>query len=68
MGLSEFLITFATKIQKSMKRILFCELCPFTYRLSMEKEILKRHLRDFFGKTLFASISTNRSFAADLAM
>ena len=52
--------------------MLFCELCPFTYRLSMEKEILKRHLRDFFGKTLFAcpssSISTNRSFAADLAM
>ena len=37
-----------------MKRILFCELCPFTYRLSMEKEILKRHLRDFFGRTLFA--------------
>ena len=41
-----------------MKRILFCELCPFTYRLSMEKEILKRHLRDFFGKTLFAREQT----------
>ena len=41
-----------------MKRILFCELCPFTYRLSMEKEILKRHLRDFFGKTLFAQERT----------
>ena len=24
-----------------MARKLFCELCPFTYRLSMEKEILK---------------------------
>ena len=37
-----------------MKRKLFCEISPFTYRLSMEKEILKRHLKDFFGKTLFA--------------
>ena len=37
-----------------MKRKLFCEISPFTYRLSMEKEILKRHLKDFLGKTLFA--------------
>ena len=48
--------------------MLFCELCPFTYRLSMEKEILKRHLRDFFGKTLFAQERTHRSFDADWAM
>ena len=41
-----------------MKRILFCELCPFTYRLSMEKEILKRHLKDFTQKTLFAKERT----------
>ena len=37
-----------------MKRKLFCEISPFTYRLSMEKEILKRHLKDFSQKTCFA--------------
>ena len=30
-----------------MPRKLFCEISPFTYRLSMEKEILKRHLKDY---------------------
>ena len=34
--------------------MLFCEICPFTYRLSMEKEILKRHMRDLFQSTRFA--------------
>ena len=59
--------------------MLFCELCPFTYRLSMEKEILKRHLRDFSARRfshksglrtycLSSSITTNRSFDADWAM
>ena len=37
-----------------MKRILFCEICPFAYRLSTEKEILKRHLKDTLHKTRFA--------------
>ena len=37
-----------------MKRKLFCEICPFTYRLSMEKEILRRNISDLFGKTQFA--------------
>ena len=37
-----------------MKRKLFCEISPLTYRLSMEKEILRRHLKDFLGKTRFA--------------
>jgi len=37
-----------------MKRKLFCELSPFTYRLSTEKEILKRHLKDMLRKTPFA--------------
>ncbi len=41
-----------------MKRMLFCEISPFTYRLSMEKEILKRHLSDLFGKTVFAREQT----------
>ncbi len=37
-----------------MSRKLFCELSPFTYRLSIEKGILKRHLKDFFGNIRFA--------------
>ncbi|MBR6980009.1 MAG: VanW family protein [Prevotella sp.] len=37
-----------------MKRKLFCELSPFTYRISMEKEILKRHMKDLFQATCFA--------------
>lgn len=37
-----------------MPRKLFCEISPFTYRLSMEKEILKRHLKDFIHKIRFA--------------
>ena len=41
-----------------MKRKLFCEISPFTYRLSMEKEILKRHLKDMFQKTCFAKERT----------
>jgi len=36
-----------------MKRKLFCEISPFTYRLSMEKEILKRHSKDFLQGTHF---------------
>ena len=41
-----------------MKRKLFCEICPFTYRLSMEKEILKRHVQDMLRKTQFAKERT----------
>ena len=37
-----------------MERKLFCEISPFTYRLSMEKEILKRHIRDLLQNTRFA--------------
>ncbi len=37
-----------------MERKLFCEISPFTYRLSVEKEILKRHVKDFLGKKRFA--------------
>ena len=46
---------------RSMKRILFCEICPFAYRLSMEKEILKRHLKDTLHKTHFAHERTETS-------
>lgn len=37
-----------------MARKLFCEISPFTYRLSVEKEILKRHLNDCFKSVRFA--------------
>lgn len=44
-----------------MARKLFCEISPFTYRLSMEKEILKRHLNDWLQKTRFAKVRTEES-------
>ena len=44
--------------KKDMKRKLFCEISPFTYRLSMEKEILKRHVQDLIRKVHFASERT----------
>ena len=44
-----------------MERKLFCEISPFTYRLSMEKEILKRHVQDMLRKTLFAKERTEES-------
>ena len=43
-----------------MKRKLFCEISPFTYRLSVEKEILKRHLKDISQKTQFAREQTDK--------
>ena len=42
----------------AMKRKLFCEISPFTYRLSVEKEILKRHLKDFLCNPHFAKKRT----------
>ena len=44
-------------------RKLFCEISPFTYRLSMEKEILKRHLQDLVHKTHFALERTEASLS-----
>lgn len=37
-----------------MSRILFCELCPFAYRISSEKEILKRNIQAFIKGVKFA--------------
>ena len=37
-----------------MPRKLFCEISPMTYRISMEKEIVKRRLRDLFHNVRFA--------------
>lgn len=44
-----------------MRRILFCEISPLTYRLSVEKEILKRRLRDFLCRTRFAKQQSEES-------
>ena len=37
-----------------MARKLFCEISPLTYKISMRKEILMRHIRDAFGKEKIA--------------
>ena len=41
-----------------MKRPLFCEICPFTYRLSIEKEIMKRNISDLMAGIHFAKERT----------
>lgn len=38
-----------------MARKLFCELHPLCYKISYEKEIIKRHLKNVFGKVKIAS-------------
>lgn len=38
----------------SKQRRLFCELGPWAYYLSLQKEILKRHIRDLFSSEHFA--------------
>ena len=50
--------------EAEMSRKLFCEISPLTYRLSMEKEILKRKARDFFRKTRFATERTSDTLPA----
>ena len=37
------------------KRILFCELHPVCYKISLQKEIGKRHVKDFFSSEKFAN-------------
>lgn len=41
-----------------MKRPLFCEMAPWAYRLSTEKEILKRHFNDLVHSVDFAKTRT----------
>ena len=36
------------------KKKLFCEISPFTYAISLQKEIFKRHIKNLFGKERFA--------------
>lgn len=38
-----------------MKRKLFCEISPTTYKISMEKEIFLRHIKDIFSNNKFSS-------------
>ncbi|MBQ0020258.1 MAG: VanW family protein [Bacteroidales bacterium] len=38
-----------------MKRPLFCEICPLTYKISTEKEILKRKIQNWRSKETFCS-------------
>ena len=44
-----------------MPRKLFCEISPFTYRISMEKEIMKRHIKDILHRTRFATERTDNT-------
>ena len=36
------------------KKKLFCEICPTTYYISLQKEIIKRHIKNLFGKEHYA--------------
>ena len=38
-----------------MKRKLFCEISPLTYKISMEKEIILRNIKDIFSNNKFAT-------------
>ena len=42
-----------------MERKLFCQISPFCYRISVEKEIFLRNLRDLFSSVRFA-VKQNR--------
>ncbi len=42
-----------------MTRKLFCEISPFTYKLSMHKEIAKRNISDFLSKEKIAKAFSN---------
>lgn len=36
------------------RRKLFCELCPAAYKISLHKEIVRRHIKNFFSSEHFA--------------
>lgn len=43
------------------KKKLFCEISPFTYAISLQKEIMKRHIKNWLGKEKYAhTFSTER--------
>lgn len=43
-----------------MQRKLFCQISPTTYRISVQKCRLQRHIRDLFSRQIFASKKSNR--------
>ncbi|MDE6030458.1 MAG: VanW family protein, partial [Oscillospiraceae bacterium] len=43
-----------------MKRKLFCEISPLTYKISVEKNILQRRLRDMLARERFAQVRSSR--------
>lgn len=45
----------AKEPKEKKQRKLFCEISPFTYAISREKEICKRHIQDFVSKEKFAN-------------
>ncbi len=46
-----------------MRRRLFCELHPACYAISLKKEILKRHIKDFFSKEKIAKTKSQKELA-----
>ena len=42
-----------------MTRKLFCEISPLTYKISMEKEIALRNVRDFFSNEKFSHVKSD---------
>lgn len=45
-----------------MRRRLFCEISPFTYEISLRKEIIKRHIRNIFSKDKIAKRRLDKPF------
>lgn len=43
-----------------MQRKLFCQISPTTYKISVQKCRLQRHIKDLFGHQIFASKKSNR--------
>ena len=37
------------------RKRLFCEISPFTYAISLQKEIVKRHVKDLLSREVFAT-------------
>ena len=47
-----------------MSKKLFCEICPATYAISLQKEIWKRRLKNLLGKEHFATQRQNQKLDA----
>ena len=49
------------------KRILFCEICPMTYAISLNKEIIKRNIRNILNGEHFSKKRSPQSMPAVIA-